>query len=88
MGYCASPQSRYFTFKVLRKRTALDPGSAVSVYPAGGAQSLVRRVSMSGIGPYSKPGYGNGGACSPPSVIRIVGVDIEQSTYYRVSDFL
>jgi hypothetical protein len=43
---------------------------------------------MSGIGPYSKPGYGNGGACSPPSVIRIVGVDIEQSTYYRVSDFL
>lgn len=73
--------------RVLKKRTALDPGSDVSDFPGGGKQSIVRRASIAGISPFSSPGYGIPASSSAPPDVTVVGLDIEQSIASRYPDF-
>lgn len=69
------------------KGTANSPGSDVCVFPASGGQSLIRKACVLGIGPYMRLSAGIGSGLPEPSVRRIVGLDIEQSTAYRDGGF-
>ena len=76
------------TFELLHKRTALSPGSKIGLLPSiVGQQSAVRAAAICGIAPFTRPGYGVGHGIPRPSVIRLVGLDIEQSTAYRGGKF-
>ena len=81
------PELDVSRFRHLVKRTAEQPGSQLHVYPPHGPQSVLRTASIAGIGPYSSLGFGIGVPTQEPSVRRIVGLDIEQSTLYRNGNF-
>ena len=69
------------------KATALSPGSRCVVFPSEGDVGHVRLASVLGVVPYSTPSLGIGSRSVEPSVRRIVGLDIEQSTSARPYGF-
>ena len=69
------------------KATALSPGSRCVVFPSEGDVGHMRLASVLGVVPYSTPSLGIGSRSVEPSVRRIVGLDIEQSTSARPYGF-
>ena len=69
------------------KMTAIAPGSDVSIYSRRGERTVVRRAAVSGITAFSRPGYGISQPILPSGGLRVVGLDVEQSTAYRGGDF-
>ncbi|KAG0910059.1 hypothetical protein G6F33_008232 [Rhizopus arrhizus] len=79
----------YGHYRVLQKRTAMRPGSIVGYVNATmmTQQNLNRVASIYGVCPYTKPGFGLGNTTPEPSVRRIVGLDLEQTSFMRQGNF-
>jgi hypothetical protein len=75
--------------KRLFKPTALHPGSNVCVYPLSTeTQSFLRICTICGYGPFCSPGFGPGHEITSDVQVRAaVGLDLEQTTYYRQGSF-
>lgn len=68
----------------LVKHTAVSPGSCVDVLPSlTSDMSRLRGAAIMGIAPFSRPGLGIGQPLPLLTHPRAVGLDIEQSTFYR-----
>lgn len=79
----------YEGFKVLLKRTASKPASIVGYVNSMilTQQSLMRMASIYGVCPYTKPGFGLGNTTPEPDQRRIVGLDLEQTSFIRNGNF-
>jgi DNA polymerase elongation subunit (family B) len=74
--------------KRLFKPTALHPGSNTCVYPLSSqTQSFLRICAICGYGPFCSPGFGPGHETTSDVQVRAVGLDLEQTTYYRQGSF-
>lgn len=73
---------------ILTKSTAEEPKSKVGILGGTvGALANTRIAAIQGIGPYTRPGWGIGGSVQEPSVRRVIGLDLEQTTFFRGGKF-
>lgn len=73
---------------VLLKASAVAPGSEIGILgTTTGVQALTRIAAIQGIGPFMRPGWGIGGSIPAPPCLRVAGLDLEQSTFYRSGKF-
>lgn len=81
------PKDRSRNLRMLFKETTEDPGSRVCIYPANTMQGKLRLCSVKGVGPFldSRKKDVINSMTAPP--LRIVGMDIEQSTNFRDGNF-
>lgn len=72
---------------ILFKETAETPGTVLGVYPATTQQGRLRLCSVKGYGPFLDPRKNEviGSVTRPP--LRIVGMDIEQTSSMRGGNF-
>ncbi|KAJ3220937.1 DNA-directed DNA polymerase delta [Clydaea vesicula] len=76
------------SYGILVKNTAINPSSNVDILPSINSDiGRTRVAAVLGIAPFCIPGLGVSRPLSLPSVIKIIGLDIEQSTYYRRGAF-
>ncbi|KAJ3219738.1 hypothetical protein HK099_004578 [Clydaea vesicula] len=81
------PDSSHFI--PLIKHVSDEPGLMLSVFPVSTHSdvSFLRAASICGIGPLSLPGYGISNILTNNLTLRVIGLDIEQTTFYRDGQF-
>ena len=72
----------------LLKGTSLEPGSELHVYPVTASdQSFLRAASICGYGPFLRPGFSHSAVIEDTTVRRVIGLDLEQTTYLQDGGF-
>ncbi|KAJ3083791.1 DNA-directed DNA polymerase delta [Rhizoclosmatium hyalinum] len=75
-------------YKVLTKNTAMNPGSNVGILPnMTGSRSSTRVASILGYTCLSYPGTARNELMTYPKDMDVMGLDVEQSIYYRSGGF-
>lgn len=76
------------TLQPLGKGTSLEPNSELHVYPVTTSdQSWLRAASICGYGAFLKPGFDLQSTMENTTVRRVIGLDLEQTTFFRDGAF-